>query len=174
MSKITVYHLAIFAFSIIIMGCQKDSSNPGEDVNSNYLKVSVDGVEKNYPTVSAYWVEGGNYLSINAVDQNKESLAITVMSETSRVPIGQYSLQDNSGFTLLSMHSLFNAENQLHHTATRNTVAVEDDFQLKIDKITNSSAEGSFTGTLVRVEGLNTLGKIVLTGGKFKTTIKPN
>lgn len=158
-------------FVFLISGCGKKDPVTGE-VKTDYLKVKIDGREKSFTDVEARWVDGGNFLEINATDDGSEWLVITIMSETTRVPAGEYGLDDGSAFTILSAHSVVDNNGQLNHTATRGTLATEDTFNLKIDKIDNGSVEGEFSGVLVRVEGENTLGTVTLTEGKFKAAIK--
>lgn len=158
----------------LFIGCSKDDETDGGKVSNNYLKVKIDGREKTFTSVQTRWVDGGNYLSIMATDNGKETVMINVLSETSRVPAGQYTLDDATKFTLLATHNITENNKQINATATRNTVAPEDAFTLKIDKINNTSVEGSFKGTLVMVQGLTTLDKMELTDGEFKTDIQPN
>jgi hypothetical protein len=160
-------------FIVLATACSKDDKVNG-GVKENYLKVKIDGREKNFPDVRARWIEAGNFLEITASENGSEWVTITVMSETTRVPAGQYSLDDGSAFTILSTHTIINNNAQLNHAATRGTAAREDAFSLKIDKIDNGSVEGSFSGVLVRVEGLTTLGTVTLTEGQFKAAIEPN
>lgn len=72
--------------------------------------------------------------SITSNNSGNESIVITMMSDSRRISSGQYSLDDGSGFTILAAHSVISS-NQLHHTATRGTLAPEDAFNLKIDRI---------------------------------------
>lgn len=163
---------ACTALVIILTGCKKDEATG--TVDSTYFTVKIDGVEKSFVSTDARWVDGGNYLEITGSNGGNEWMKLTVMSENTRVPMGQYSLDDHSGFDMLAIYSVTKDNQQLNLTATRNTFAPEDALNLNISKINNSTVEGSFSGSLVRVEGLKTLQTINVTNGKFKTTIKPN
>lgn len=173
MKRKILFGAVLAVFTLLNFGCSKDEGVSGE-LGNNYLKVKVDGVEKIFANVSANWVEGGNYLMIIAMDQGKESLMINVMSEATRVPAGEYHLDGGSGFKLLIAHNTTNESGQVNSTATDDTVAPEDSFDLKIDKINNNEVEGTFSGVLVRTQGLVTLATLKLTEGSFKTSIKPN
>lgn len=173
MKKKILLGAVLALFTMLNFSCSKDDNVSGE-VENNYLKVKVDGVEKIFSNVSANWVEGGNYLMITAMDQGKESLMINVMSGTTRVPAGEYHLDGGSGFYLLVAHNTTNEGVQVNSTATDGTVAPEDSFNLKIDKINNDEVEGSFSGVLVRSQGLQTLSTLKLSEGEFKTSIKAN
>ncbi|WP_144036468.1 hypothetical protein [Sphingobacterium psychroaquaticum] len=173
MKRTLTLGLFLSLLTFLYTGCSKDDDANGE-VQENYFKVKVDGTEKIFPIVEARWVDGGNYLSIYGMNSGKESVTVTVMSEKTRVPAGQYSLDDASGYTILSAHIVSSSNGQLNAAATRGTVSTDDAFDLKITKIDNGQVQGSFTGTLIRVEGLNTIGKVVLTDGQFKASIKPN
>lgn len=165
----------IFAFAalaIILTGCKKDGATGA--VDSTYFTAKIDGVEKSFTSTDARWVDGGNYLEITGSNGGTEWIKLTIMSETTRVPSGQYTLDDLSGFNILAIYSLTRDNQQLNVAATRNTYAPEDALNLNLSKVNNSMVEGSFSGALVRVEGLKTLQTINLTDGKFKTTIKPN
>src|SRR5690606_15062375 len=141
-------------------GCSKDDPATAE-VSNNYLKVKVGDIEKNFSNVKARWVDGGNYLEVTGSNGGTEWVTITVLSETTRVPAGQYSLDDASEFDILSAHILTNDQGtQLNHAASRGTLASEDAFNLKINKIDNNQVEGTFSGVLVRVQGAQTLGTV--------------
>ncbi len=173
MKRILFLGAMLALFGTLTVGCSKDDGPSGE-VKDNYLKVKVDGVEKNFAVVSANWVQGGGSLSIYGMNDNKESVTIHVFSQTSRIPAGQYSLDDNSGYSITAIHNITNNGNQVNSTASRGTDAPEDSFNLKIDKIDNGSAQGSFSGVLIRVQGLTTLGSVAVTEGQFKVSIKEN
>lgn len=173
MKKRILFGAGIALFSALSFSCSKDDGPNGE-VGNNYFSVKIDGKEKTFPIVEAAWVEGGNYLMISAMDNGKESVMISVMSDKTRVPAGTYTLQDNSGFSILAAHNTTKDEVQVNSTASRDTDAPEDSFNLKIDNINNNLVEGTFSGTLIRVQGLETLGSTKLTDGKFKTNIQPN
>lgn len=160
-------------FTVLFSGCSKSDDATGE-VGTNYLKVKIDGKEKSFANVTARWVDGGNYLEINGTDSGNEWVTFTVMSESARVPAGEYSLDDASNFTIVSSYSIQKDNAQVNFAATRGTLAAEDAFFLKINKIDNSSVKGTFSAVLVRVEGLNTLGKVALTEGEFQAAVKPN
>jgi len=173
MNRKILFGAGMVLLTTLFSGCAKDDDVSGE-IKDNYLKVKIDGVEKSFPTVEAHWVEGGNYLTINAMDNGKESVTITVMNESTRVPAGQYSLDDASAYSIVSIHNRTSSSTQVNSAATRGTQSKDDSFNLKIDKIDNGSFQGTFSGTLIRVEGLNTLGKVTLTDGEFKSSIAPN
>lgn len=173
MKRTALLGASLAIFSLMNFSCSKDDGPSGE-VKNNYLTVKIDGVDKTFAVAEARWTEGGNILSMTGTNQGKESIMISVLSETTRVPAGQYSLDDATAFTILSSHMLIKDGAQVNSSATRNTVTKDDSFNLKIDKIDNGSVEGSFSGVLARVQGLNTLGKVSLAGGKFKLAIQPN
>ncbi|MBE8714408.1 hypothetical protein [Sphingobacterium hungaricum] len=158
---------------VLFSGCSKTDEATGE-VGTNYLKVKIDGKEKSFSDVSARWVDAGNFLEVSGTDSGNEWVTFTVMSESSRVPAGEYSLDDASNFTIVSIYSILKDNAQVNFAATRGTLAPEDAFVLKIDKIDNVSVKGSFSAALVRVEGLNTLGTVTLTEGEFQSAVKPN
>jgi len=164
-------------FSLMSLGCSKDDGVSGE-VGTEYLKVKIDGVEKNFAVVSAYWADGGNTLSMNGTIMDgknpSEALMLSVISDDARVPAGQYSLDDATSFTILAAHMYVQGNAQINSGATRDTETKDDAFNLKIDKIDNAQVQGSFSGVLARTQGLNTLGKVTLTDGKFSLKIKPN
>ncbi|WP_437918917.1 hypothetical protein [Sphingobacterium sp. LRF_L2] len=167
--------LGIGAFLLfsLLSSCGKKDTVSG-DVKLNSLQVKINGKEKSFSNVQARWVDGGNYLEINSTDNGSEWVSITVLSETTRVSTGQYSLDDESLFTILGVYSLTNNQEQLNYTATRGTLAPEDAFSLKIDKINNTHVEGSFSAVAVRVEGATTLDAVTLTDGKFNVDIDAN
>lgn len=157
---------------LLFTACSKD--NATGEVTTNYLTVKIDGKEKNFSDVRGRWVDGGNFLEITASNSGDEWLTFTVMSNSTRVSAGQYSLDDASGFTLISTYSPDKNKPALNYAATRGTLALEDAFALDIKTINNSTVNGSFNGVLVRVEGATTLGQVTLTDGKFNTAIVPN
>ncbi|MBD1431566.1 hypothetical protein H8B06_01910 [Sphingobacterium sp. DN00404] len=159
-------------FGFFVCACSKDPV--ADEIKTNYLQLKIDERVKTFSDVEGRWVDGGNFLEIIATDDGKEWFTFTVMSETTRVSAGNYTLDDESGFTILSTYSLVDDNGQLNYAGTRGTLAPEDAFSLRIDKIDNGSAEGSFTGVLVRVQGENTLGMVKITEGQFKTELKPN
>lgn len=162
------------AASLTLSSCSDDDdSNAGGVAPNSYLTVDINGVEKSFSDVQGRWVDGGNFLEINATNNGTEWVSFTVMSETSRVPEGSYSLDDASPYTILSVYTA-DGGTQMNYTATRNTLAPEDAFNLDIDDISNTSVEGTFSGVLVMVQGENTLGSVSLANGEFKTGIAPN
>lgn len=173
MNRKIVFGALAMLFIVLQSACSKDDKTTGE-VNNNFLQVKIDGKDKSFSNVIARWVDGGNYLEITGIDPGKESISISVLSDATRVPAGQYGLDDASQFKILSSYSLFNSNSQLNFAATRGTLAVEDAFTLNIEKLNNSATEGTFSGVLVRAEGNTTLGLVRLTEGKFKAAIKAN
>lgn len=157
---------------LFFASCGKDDTNTA--ITGGYLTVRVDDREKSFSDVQGRWVDGGNYLEITATNDGNEWLMITVLSESTRVPAGEYALDDGSPFTILSTYALIGNNSQTNYSATRGTLAEEDAFQLTIDKIDNGAVEGEFSGMLVIVEGEQTLGTLSLENGRFNTQIKPN
>ena len=163
--------LALSLFALLFSGCKKDEATG--TVDTTYMSVKIDGIEKQFSTVNARWVDGGNFLEITGSNDGKEWLTITVMSENTRVSSGRYSL-DTSGPNMLGVYSVTKDNQQLNVTATGGTHAPEDALNLEITKVNNTAVEGSFSGAFVRVEGLKTLQVVSIANGKFKTEIKPN
>lgn len=163
--------LAISVFALFFSGCKKDEATG--TIDTTHMSVKIDGVEKKFSAVDARWVDGGNFLEITGSNGSMEWLTITVLSENSRVSSGRYSL-DGTGPNMLGTYSVTKDNQQLNVAATGGTHAPEDALNLEITNLNNSAAEGSFSGALVRVEGLKTLQVVSLVDGKFKTKIKPN
>lgn len=168
--------LLLFTLSLLsttFVGCSDDDdddNNAVGPVGTNYFTVTIDGVQKSFANVSSRWVDGGNYLEINATNDGNEWVSITVLNDTTRVPAGSYTLNDSSPFSILSIYSI----GQLNYTATKDTLAAEDAFTLNITDIDNGSVEGTFSGVLVIVQGENTLDMATLQNGSFRTAIAPN
>ncbi|WP_144062704.1 hypothetical protein [Sphingobacterium paucimobilis] len=163
--------LALSLFALLFSGCKKDEATG--TVDTMYMSVKIDGIEKQFSAVNARWVDGGNFLEITGSNGSMEWLTITVMSENTRVSNGRYSL-DTSGPNMLGIYAVTKDNQQLNVTATGGTHAPEDALNLEITRINNSSVEGSFSGAFVSVEGLNTLKVVPIANGKFKTEIKAN
>ncbi len=168
----------LFAGTVILMlvmfnACSKDDKVRGR-IDNNYFEVEIDGNKRSFTDVSGRWIDGGNFLELTATNDGGEWISITVMSDETRVPAGVYELDDNKPFKMLSTYSLIGASAQKNYTATDNTIAIEDAFVLDLSKINNSEAEGTFSGTLVSVEGYTTISTVTLTNGKFKMAIDPN
>lgn len=165
--------IAVVILSFLGACKKKDKNTGGGSVTGNELSVKINGSKKHFSDARARWIDGGNYLEITANNNGSEWISITIMSETTRVPEGQYGLDDGSAFTLLSTYSLINGSTQLNYAATRGTLAKEDAFTLHLNRI-NGSVEGTFSGVVVMVEGVNTVGMVTLEDGKFRTAILPN
>ncbi|WP_143090431.1 hypothetical protein [Flavobacterium akiainvivens] len=161
--------------TLVFTSCSDDddNGNAGGPVPTTFLTVTVDGVEKSFSNVQGRWVDGGNFLEINATNDGIEWVSFTVMSETTRVPAGNYTLDDGSAFTILALYTAGSGASQ-NYAATRGTLAPEDAFALQINQISNTNAEGTFSGVLASVEGETTLGTVTLTNGAFSTSIGPN
>lgn len=169
--KRNLLFMAVASAALLFSSCNDDDdNNAGGVVGNSYLNVTINGTQKSFSDVRGRWVDGGNFLEINATNTGEEWVSITVLNETTRVPAGTYTLNDGSPFTILSVYG----DGQLNYTATKNTLAVEDAFNLNISKIDNAEVEGTFSGVLVRVNGETTLGTTTLQNGSFKTSIAPN
>ena len=167
--------IIVTAMITMLVACRKKDHNiGGSQTGWGYgMQVKVDGTVTHFSDVTARWIDGGNYLEITGTNDGTEWISITIMSETTRVPTGQYSLDDGSAFTILSVYSHTDGNARMNYTATRGTLAPEDAFVLHIDRI-NDEVEGSFSGSVVMVEGIRTLGIVTLEEGQFKAPIRPN
>lgn len=159
--------------TLLLNSCSSDDA-VGGPVTNDYLEVKVDGTTKTFANVKGRWVDGGAYLELNGNNNGTEWISITVLSETTRVPVGTYTLDDGTPYTILSTYGTAAGNSQQNYTATKGTAAPEDAFMLDIDKISTTATSGTFSGTLVTVEGLTTLGTVTLTDGKFSAAISPN
>lgn len=159
--------------NLLLSSCGNDDSVM-EPVANNYLEVKVDGKAKTFSNVKARWVDGGSYLELTGNNNGNEWISITVLSETTRVPAGRYTLDDGTPYTILSTYGTASGNSQHNYTATKGTAAPEDAFMLDIDKISATTTSGTFSGMLVTVEGLTTLGTFTLTDDKFSAVISPN
>lgn len=167
--KIATYVLLII--SIFFSSCSNSVDDDLDD-SMNFLKVKVGGVERTFTDVSARWIEGGNFLEIVASATGPESLSIVVQSEVSRVPIGEYALDDNSIYTIVSAYSSTENNIQQNFAATRGTVSAFDAFNLKINGLNERVVEGTFSGSLVSVSGLETLATLSLEEGAFYVNMR--
>lgn len=174
MMKNILLSASAFLMILSLKSCSNDDSAAAAPVKNNYLEVKVNGNKKVFSNVKGRWVDGGNYLELTATDNGSEWLSITVLSDATRVPVGLYTLDDGTPYTILAAYSLIVANGQQNYTATKGTAAVEDAFVLDLNKISNSAAEGTFSGTVVSVEGLTTTGLVTLTDGTFNVSIDPN
>ncbi|WDF70199.1 hypothetical protein PQ465_07425 [Sphingobacterium oryzagri] len=155
---------------IFLFSCSKRVEDDMID-SGNFLKVTIDGEQHVYTDVQGRWVDGGNYLEITARQDAATWLRITVLSENGRVTTGDYTLDDASGFDILSLYTKPSNDAQLNYAATRATISLLDAFSLKIQAIGDRSVEGTFTGNLIRVQGLEVLGEVQLSDGSFVTSI---
>lgn len=159
--------------NLLLNSCSNDDSVVGP-VTDNYLEVKIDGTAKTFSNVKGRWVDGGAYLELTGNNNGTEWISITVLSETTRVPVGMYTLDDGTPYTILSTYGTVSGNSQQNFTATKGTAAPEDAFMLNIDNISSTATSGTFSATLVKVEGLTTLGTVTLTDGKFSAVISPN
>ena len=159
--------------NLLLSSCGNDDSGVGP-VTKNYLEVKVDGTAKTFSNVKGRWVDGGSYLELTGNNNGSEWISITILSESTRVPVGSYTLDDATPYTILSTYGTTSGNSQQNYTATKGTAAPEDAFTLNIDKISAIATSGTFSGTLVKVEGLTTLGTVTLTDGKFSAVISSN
>lgn len=173
MRRKTFLTAVVLTSAFLFNSCGNDDS-VGGPVTNDYLEVKIDGTTKTFSNVKGRWVDGGAYLELTGNNNGTEWISITVLSETTRVPAGRYTLDDGTPYTILSAYGTASGNSQQNYTATRGTAAPEDAFMLDIDKISNTATSGTFSGTLVTVEGLNTLGTVTLTDGKFSAEISPN
>ena len=156
--------------SLTIVSCSKkddDATNEG----SFHLSAKIGSKDRTFSDARARWVDGGNYLEITGRVSSNASLTITVLNQTTRVPLGKYTLDDSTPFSLLSIYNLTENNAQKNYTASRGTVW-SDAFNLEITKIDNTVVEGKFTGTLVIGSGLNTLETITVENGSFSAPFK--
>lgn len=160
--------------SVLQLGACSNDDNVTGSVAADSLEVTINGTKKVFSNVQARWVDGGNYLELTASNNGSEWVSVTVLSETTRVPVGTYTLDDGSSFSILSVYNLNSEGSQHNYSATKGTAAPEDAFILDIEKISNSAASGTFSGTLVSVEGLNTTRIVTFTDGKFNVSVKPH
>lgn len=172
--KRNLLFLGVAFISTLLFTACSDDDNAAGSVPTNSLEVTINGTKKSFSNVQGRWVDGGSYLELTATNDGNEWVSVTVLSETTRVPVGTYTLDDGSPFSILSVYNLNSEGSQQNYTATKGTAAPEDAFILDIEKISNSEASGTFSGTLVSVEGLHTTGIVTFTNGKFNVAIKPN
>ena len=139
--------------------------------SGNFLKVTIDGDERVFTDVKGRWIDGGDYLEITAQADGSTWVSINVLSENGRVPIGNYQLDDDTGFGLLGIYSYTENDVQYNYTASPNTVSLLDEFSLHIQNISDRSVEGTFAGRLIQMRGLEVVGDVELTDGSFFTAI---
>lgn len=158
--------LVLVLTSLTITSCSKK-----DDGNGFHLKAKIGSKDQIFNDVSARWIDGGNYLEITGRTANNEWLAITVLNEAMRVPVGTYTLDDNTSFSILTIYHFMENNVQKNFTASRGTVWT-DEFSLELSKVDNNIVEGKFSGTLVIGSGLNTLEAIAVANGSFSAPIK--
>jgi len=124
-----------------------------------------------YNNVSARWIEGGNSLEIKGTRDGSSWMTITVLAKDNRVSVGKYMLDDNTAFDILTTYSRIESGQQFNFTATRGTIALLDDFTLEVEDMNEHTVEGSFSGTLIAVQGLEVIDSIILKNGSFSTSI---
>lgn len=163
----------LFLFWVACLFSVSCSNRVEDDLaqSGNFLKVTIDGDERIFTDVKGRWVEGGDYLEITAVADASTSVSITVLSENGRVPVGEYVLDDDTGFGLLGVYSHTENDIQHNYAASPSTISLLDAFSLKIQNINDRSVEGTFSGRLIQMRGLEVLGDVVLTDGSFFTAI---
>ncbi len=156
--------------SLTFTGCSKDKDETNNE-SGVHLKAKIGSKDHTFSDVRARWVDGGNYLEITGRTANNEWLSITVMNEATRVPVGKYTLDDATPFSILSLYHFMDGNTQKNFTASRQTVW-SDAFELEISKISNTNVEGKFSGILVIGSGLTTLESITVESGSFNAPIK--
>lgn len=158
--------------SLTFTGCSKDDHENNNESGAQ-LQAKIGSKDHNFKDVRARWMEGKNYLEITGMTSNNEWLSITVMNETTRVPVGKYSLDDGTPFTIVSIYHFMEGNAQKNFSAARQTVW-NDAFDLEITKQNNTHVEGKFSGVLVIGSGLNTLERITVENGSFSAPISNN
>ena len=156
--------------TLTITSCSKKDDDATND-GSLHLNAKIGSKDRTFSDLRARWVDGGNYLEITGRVSSNEWITITVLNQTTRVPIGKYTLDDNTPFSLLTTYTLIENNTQKNYTASRATVW-PDLFNLEITKIDNNVVEGKFTGTLVIGSGLTTLETITVENGSFSVPFK--
>jgi len=168
--KSTIY---AFVALFLLTACSKSVDDDlGE--STNFMKVTLGDKEEIYTDVSARWIEGGNSLEVRGTNDGSSWVAFTVMSDVSRVPAGSYTLDDSSPYTILALHNRTENDVQFNFAATRNTLSTLDKFELKIDNINDRAVEGTFSGTLIYVNGEVLVRSIAVKDGSFSTKIEAN
>jgi len=162
--------LMLIVAVLTISGCSKKDDEANNE-GGFHLKAKIGSKDRIFSDVRARWIDGGNYLEITGRASNNEWLTITVMNEAKKVPVGKYSLDDNTGFSILSIYTLIENNTQENYTASRETVW-PDVFNLEITKIDNTVVEGKFTGTLVIGSGLTTVETITVENGSLSAPFK--
>ncbi|KGE13375.1 hypothetical protein [Sphingobacterium deserti] len=138
---------------------------------TNFLKVTVDDKVEIYNNVSARWIAGGNSLEIRGTRDGSSWMTISILAKDNSVSVGRYTLDDSSPYDMLATYSRLENNQQFNFTATRGTIALSDDFTLEIEDMNEHTVEGSFSGTLIAVQGLNVIDSVVLKDGSFTTSI---
>lgn len=156
--------------SLTFSGCSKDDDNTNNE-SGVHLKAKIGSKDHNFNNVRARWMEGGAYLEITGITATGEALSITVLNEEgNRVPVGRYTLDDNTRFSILSTYHFMEGNVQKNFSASRQTVW-NDAFELEITKQNNTYVEGKFSGILVIGSGLTTLQTITVENGSFSAPI---
>lgn len=162
--------LALALITLTITSCSKDDNETNNDGNY-HLKAKIGTKEHTFNEVRARWIDNGNFLEITGRTSNNEWLSITVMNEAARVPVGKYTLDDDTPFSILSTYHFMEGSAQKNFTASRQTVW-GDAFELEISKMSSAHVEGKFSGVLVIGSGLTTLETITVENGSFNAPIK--
>lgn len=162
--------LALVLTSLTIISCSKDDDDTPVD-GSYHLKAKIGTKDHTFTNVRARWVENSNYLELTGMTSNNEWLSITVLSDIERVPVGKYTLDDGSPFSILALYHFMEGNVQKNFSATRQTVW-SDAFELEISKINSTSVEGKFSGVLVIGSGMTTLERITVENGTFNAPFK--
>ncbi|TDS07522.1 hypothetical protein [Sphingobacterium paludis] len=162
---------ALLAVLLLFTSCSdRVKDNLGDE--TNFLKVTVNDKVEIYNNVSARWVEGGNSLEITGTRDGSSWMKINVLAKDARVSVGTYMLDDDSTFDIVATYSRINDNQQANFAATRGTVSLLDAFTFEIDDLNEHAIEGSFSGTLIAVRGLEVLDAVELKDGSFSTSIK--
>lgn len=161
--------LVLVATTLTLISCSKDDD---ETINGDgfHLKAKVGTKDMSFKDVRARWVDGKSYLEITGMTSDNEWLTITVMNDAIRVPVGKYSLDDATPFSILSIYHFMDGNVQKNFTASRQTIW-NDAFELEISQINDNNVEGKFSGILVIGSGETTLERITIENGTFNAPI---
>lgn len=164
-----ILFILFLALAFTFVGCKNDDDADGGSGNY-FMKATVGGAEHNFSNdLRASWVEGKTFLNITGYHDNS-FITITLMNDSKRATAGQYTLDDASGFQILSIYSPNGG--QENYTASHGTVW-DDQFQINITDINDKTVKGSFSGDLVIGGGGATVAKrIKIENGTFNVPFK--
>lgn len=175
---ITQWAIMPVLISFLIVSCNSDSTtDDGAIVNppssTYYLKAKVGENDKNFnKDIRASWVEDKTYLNITGYAGDNTFLTITILNEQNRVPVGQYVLDDASGYHILAIYNETVDGVQNNYTASHGTVW-DDAFTFKITELNNTVVKGSFSGELViGGENMSVAKRIKIENGTFEAPFK--